>query len=284
MKIFYYLWIKQIFFFLQASINPPLVERQDSSTQTDPSCLSPFAASLPTTSCSSASDRILPPPPLHYTTVAVVESDPDRNSHQSSPSQTSKTESAHGDRLANAIAANATATSDSKASLDFDQRSDYDNNFSDSAEPNNNAGGDGDGGKLDSSSDTDSEDSSSISEERALFLSLKNQNPSRSNLNKSGHGGEGEMGDMTAWHDFAPSAPPPPPTSPFSSDHYAFNPYAIDDDIIHNQPLTEREQQQRGRHGYDSQLVDGIMYDPDPDATPVWSMARETKATPVVVK
>ena len=296
-------------FMLQMSFGAaPPVEHQNSCTQTEESCLCavpdppppryesppPHPSSLPQnaapnprsnpnhgsvhrhgTRSSSAHNLENPPPPPPSTpvqyTVAVVESDPDKNSRQSSPSQNSKTESAHGE-------GGATKGAGLGGSMDYDQRSDYDNQPRDEED-------------MDvimeqqlqqhhQEEEEEEEDSSSNGEEeQALFLKIRKPSAPKTNPTKRYSNGSSGSGRKSSWDEYG-NMPPS-----HAMDHYAFNRYANDDDIIENRPQnrphnrrrsSEKDNHHRHSHhrnqhypSYSSGdgYVEGEMYDPDPDAT-----------------
>ncbi|KAK2151419.1 hypothetical protein LSH36_364g05037 [Paralvinella palmiformis] len=227
---------------------------------------------------------------------AVVESDPEQHSKRSSPSQSSKTESAHGHLDQHPGSARVPSADDTDLgskddlSLDIDLRSDYDNQPPSDMEVNLESeadvrGLDASGDELDDgsgppmtglgrmmaappdpdSSDSDSDETgSSIGEERALFQQLQT-NPRVRALQEDASLSDRDSTGNLSWDEFQHQ-----PSFTVDPRQYAFNPYALDNDIMSNRYFPDagrhlHSSQGKGLDEYDHELP----YDPDPDATVV---------------
>ena len=223
---------------------------------------------------------------------AVVESDQEQHSKRSSPSQSSKTESAHANLDQTITGGKGPYPDDTDLgskgdlSLDLDQHSDYDNQPASDMEVNLESeadvhGLDASGDELDGSAprlasgigirDLDSSDSesdetgSSIGEEQALFQQLQSNPRIRAlQANNANYSDRDSSGNLS-WDEFQHE-----PSFAIDPRQYAFNPYALDNDIIANRYFHDANARLSSSQGKSLDEYDAnLPYDPDPDATVV---------------
>lgn len=148
--------------------------------------------------------------------------------------------------------------------------------------------------QVDDTADDETDSDSSATEEQALFHKLKSsrQGSVQSDLNVGGFGGI--FGNTNSPHSYYSNQPPNyqyndgeeviAPAYPDAANNYpsqfTFNPYAVDDDITGNNyfgnfgkpskiPAVPSRTSQSKLTGNDLILKNPLLYDPDPDATPV---------------